>query len=456
MEGAMNKALTAPIRGAKALGEMVFSRWPNRIWHAAVGRGSWRVRREVGDGTGSSAVMACLNWITSTFPEAPPMLWKIGDKGEEEQDPKHELLRLLVKPNDFYSGEDLWSATLVDYHASGNAYWLLIGWQNRPGVAELWWTPSSTMEAFGDEDELITHYIYRPGDGKEVRVETDEVVHFRYGIDPDDQKYGRSPLASVLREILTDEEASQYTSNILRNMGVPGVVISPDDPDVVPGETELEETKEIIRTQFTGERRGEPLVLNGPTRVQQFGFSPQQMDLRTLRRLPEERITAVLGIPAIVAGLGAGLDRSTFANMKEAREAAYEGKIIPLQRNLASTVRFQLLDKFESDPWAWRFGFDLAVVRVLQEDQDNLVKRMDTAVQGGWATRADARRAIGLEVEDKKDDVFYIPVSKEVVPRDADPPDPDAEPEPVSDEVEPPDPSEEDDDAQPPGENDTD
>ena len=53
--------------------------------------------------------------------------------------------------------------------------------------------------------------------------------------------------------------------------------------------------------------RGKPHVSTAPIRIEQFGFSPEQMSLKDLRRLPEERISALLGIPAIVAGLGAGL-----------------------------------------------------------------------------------------------------------------------------------------------------
>jgi hypothetical protein len=83
--------------------------------------------------------------------------------------------------------------------------------------------------------------------------------------------------------------------------------------------------------------------MTGKTKVEQFGFSPEQLLLRELRRIPEERVTAVLGVPAIVAGLGAGLDRSTFTNMAEAREAAYESGIIPTQRIIAEDIRFQLL-----------------------------------------------------------------------------------------------------------------
>src|SRR3990167_8384960 len=127
--------------------------------------------------------------------------------------------------------------------------------------------------------------------------------------------------------------------------------------------------------------------MSGPTKVAQFGFSPEQLVLRDLRMIPEERVTAVLGVPAVVAGLGAGLVRSTVTNMDEAREMAYESNIIPTQRCLAEDIRFQLLTDFmaEEEIWSWRFGFDLSKVRVLADDEDRHWRRLGVGGRGGWA-----------------------------------------------------------------------
>jgi hypothetical protein len=100
-------------------------------------------------------------------------------------------------------------------------------------------------------------------------------------------------------------------------------VISPDDTESVLDDPGANAIKANFRERFGGDNRGEPLVISGKVKVQVLSFSPQQMDLTALRRVPEERISGVTGVPAIVAGLGAGLDRSTFANFGEAREAGF-------------------------------------------------------------------------------------------------------------------------------------
>lgn len=402
---------SAPARSARALTRMVFRRYPFRIFRLP--RSKYDYLSEVGDGTGSSTVMAPLLWILRTFPEAPPALWN-GVEGDEEQPvKKHEILRLLRRPNEFYTAANLWMATLADWYVDGNAYWLKV----RDGagrVRELWWAPHWMIEPKGDGGTFVTHYEYMP-DGQMVLLRKDDVVHFRFGLDGDDPRKGYSPLKSVLREVFTDDEAANFTASLLRNMGVPGLVVSPDSENP-PSEEDVKATKEYIKEKFGGDSRGEALVMTGPTKVQQFGFSPEQLILKDLRRIPEERVSAVLGVPAVVAGLGAGLDRSTFTNYAEAREAAYEQTIIPTMRILSEDILFGLVAEYVSDVWDWRFGFDLTNVRVLQEDRDKLARRLDVGVRGAWIKRAEARRAMGLTVDPDVDDVYLIQQSVAEVP----------------------------------------
>src|SRR3990167_2676152 len=345
----------SPVRGVKSLARMVFRR--NPIRNFLVSRSKYDYMKDVGDGTGSSTVMAPLLWIARTFPEAPPMLWRQFEDGHEEMERAHPMLRLLQRPNQHFSGSILWMATLMDWYVDGNAYWLkLRNGAGRP--AELWWVPSWVIEPKGDETTLVTHYEYKP-EFETVNVAVDDVVHFRFGMDGDDPRKGRSPLKSVLREVFTDDEAATFTASLLKNMGVPGLIVSPDS-DQPASDEDVKATKAYIAASSTGDKRGGTLVMKGRTKLQQFGFSPEQLLLKELRRIPEERVSAVIGVPAVVAGLGAGLDRSTFT---KAREAGYEETIIPAQRVFGDHMWSQLLPDFERDDetrWRTRVGFDLA------------------------------------------------------------------------------------------------
>ena len=371
------------------------------------------------DAKTSSIIMACVNWIARTFPEAPPMLSERTPDGLEER-PDHPLTALLKSPNPFYSGGNLWMATLLSWVLDGNAYWQKIR-SASTGVVELWYIPHDLITPkwpAGSTDIFIDHYSYAPA-GMPTRLAVEDIVHFRQGLDPANIRKGLSPLRSLMREIWTDAEAANFVSTLLRNSGVPGLVISPDgEMAVAPSPDEIKEAKAAYQQNTTGDHRGEPLILKGPTKVQQFGFSPEQMNTRSLRQIPEERVTAVLGIPAAVVGLGTGLEQTKVgATMRELRELAYENNIIPTQRLMSQEITTQLLPDFAVRPAQFAFGFDLREVRVLQDDENKKAERWVKLVQGGVATRAEGREAQGLVVEES-DKVYLQQVSIVEVPVD--------------------------------------
>lgn len=371
---------------------------------------------KVGDGSSNSIVEAVVGWVSRNFPEAPIVVRRLqGDEWQIEHD--HPLARLIERPNEYFSGVLLWMATLVALMIRGNAYWIKV--RNGSGnVVALWWVPNNTIEPKWpmDGSEFISHYEYKPQPGVIIRLDPSEVVHFRDGVDPDNMRLGRSRLASVLREIFTDEEAASYTAAILNNLGVPGVVIAPDGDNTLPVDPDdADKVAEKFKEKFGGENRGAALVLTGPTKVTRLSFSPQEMNLRDLRRVPEERVSAVYGVAAIVAGLGAGLDRSTFANFAEARQAAYEECVIPYQRLIGAEIEVQLLPDFEAVADGVDVDFDLSDVRVLADDVDALWKRADLAVRGGWITVASAKKMVGMK-PDPGDDVYLRSLTVLTVP----------------------------------------
>lgn len=161
------RAALAPLRGAKALTQMVFSRSAGLVWRL-LPNSRFNYGREVGDRMGSSVIMAPLLWISRNFPEAPVT---VVDGANEPVD-RHPMVRLLRRPNPYYSGIVLWMATILSWVVDGNSYWIKI--RNRMGgVAELWWVPHWTITPQGDDQQLVTHYEYKPGDGRAVMALTD-------------------------------------------------------------------------------------------------------------------------------------------------------------------------------------------------------------------------------------------------------------------------------------------
>lgn len=408
-------------------------RWatPGLRWlSAGLGRTRINYAGMVGDGRGNSIVVACLGWVQRTFPEAPLMVVETDAEGNEQAVAAHPLTALIRRPNPYYSGRLLWQPTLSDLEATGNAYWLKIRGRYREPV-ELWWVPEFMMAPAWPKDgsQFISHYEYKVN-GQTIRIESPDVVHFRWGLDPDNPRKGLSSLACLMREIFTDDEAANWSASLLRNGGVPGVIISPDDDDTELTPEDAEGIKQEYRDRFSGDAVGAPMILSARAKVSPVAFNPQQMDLGMLRRIPEARISAVLGIPAAVVGLNAGLEQTKVgATMAEMREMAYESHIIPLQALMAETLDVQLLPDFATNDRQF-CKFDLSNVRVLQEDQDRLYQRLSMGVRAGWIKIAQAKAEVGLPVE-PGDDVYLWPTNAVAVgPEAAEFAEP--EPEPVT------------------------
>lgn len=413
-------------RAVKALSQMVFPSYGGNNWIYVPRVTDYDVTL-----SDSSLVMAIVYWICRTLPEAPLQVVKMNTKGEREIIQNHGLPELLETPNPFYSGLLLWNGIFTDWIIEGNAYVLKV--RNGAGaVIQLWWIPESMMEPQWDKNGggFIDYYEYQV-DGKLIRYDPKDVIHFRFGIDPYNPRKGLSPLRSLIREVYTDEEAAAFSATLLANMGVPGFIISPEGDGInspVIDQRDAEAVKQQFWNATKGARRGEPLVLNNQMKITTLSFNPQQMNLKDLRRLPEERVSAVLGIPAVVVGFGAGLDRSTFANFSEAREAAYESFVIPTQRLFASDLKTQLLPDF-GETKGLKVEHDNSNVRVLQEDENKKAERIRGLFKDGIIMRSKALSELGYPTAtDGSDDIFLIPMA--LIPMGPGAPEPEPLPEP--------------------------
>lgn len=410
MKNGLITRIKAAISGFRhPAGGTASSSWLGGFYNRLPGS-TYDYERAAGDAWQNSIVSACCKWASRTFPEAPFVVEKKNGKSWEILE-HHELSTLINRPNPFYSGRTLWAGTLLSLMVNGNSYWLKV--RSLSGkVVELWYLPHFLVEPRWKSDgtEYISVYEYKSGGGSQW-LDPADVIHFRDGIDPNNSRKGLSPLGAQLREICTDNEAATFSAAILRNGGASGVVIKPTDATFEMTPERALKIKKLYKENYGGENRGEALVLTFPADIENPGFSPAELSVDVMRKIPEERISAALGIPSMVVGLGSGLARATYSNYQEAREAAYEGFIIPTQRLVAGELDSQLLGEIDSSGKV-RCAFDLSQVRVLQADQDKLWARVSNAYRAGVLKRKEAKGQIGLEYDETLDDVYCTDLTK--------------------------------------------
>lgn len=360
---------------------------------------------EVGDLKMSSLLMAAVNWFARTLPEAPLMVQQ-PKEDRWENVLVHPMSELWKEPNVYFTGEQHSMVLALSWLLDGNCYFYKA--RDLTGqVKELWYLPHYLIEPqwnFNDRDMFITHYLYSVN-GQEEHIPVEDLVHLRNGIDPSNPRKGLSPVAPILREVFTDNEGANFSAQIMKNLGIPGVIMAPASDIAQIDPDSRKEMRENFVREYSGDGRGKLLVTSRKIDVHQLSFNPKDMNTIDTRYISEERWSALTGIPAIVLGFGAGLRRSTFANFAEAREAAYESFLLPTMRIIAPQLKKQLLPEFDQD-MTRRVAYDIANLAVLQEDRNKLSERIREEFKADLITREQALLETGRKPQ-PGDEVYY-------------------------------------------------
>lgn len=347
--------------------------------------------------TANAAVNACVVALAFAFIEAPLTV----SRDDDTPDVRHPLQRLLRRPNAVMSEAELALFVITYLAIGGNC--MLHKVRVRGRVVELWPYHPGQMVPIPGRTSWVEGYEYDAGDGDKRRVPAADVIHLKWpSVDPQQPWLALPPLRAAAREVDTDSEATRYLYALLRNDATPRTVI-----EVPQGMSLTNDEFNRLRAQFNdrygGERRGSAALLEGGLKVSRIGLDLQELAFDALRRVPETRIAAAFRVPPIVAGLSAGLERSTYANFAEARRMFTENTIIPLWRLVAAEIEQGLGEEFGS---AVQVRHDVSRVAALRENEDAKFGRITQAFARGLLGRKESRRLLGLP-EELVDDEFY-------------------------------------------------
>lgn len=255
------------------------------------------------------------------------------------------MLQVFRKPNEYYDWRAILFGLQLSWDTRGNAYLFKIR-SATDKVVGFYWLPPDRVEVYSDWDnadgtKLITHYVYKPYGGHDVKILPRDMVHFRHGIDPKDERLGLSPVYSSLRDVVTENEAATWMANVITNMGMPSAIVMPktmgdDEPDA--GQLQLFADK---MQEFTVDMRGKLLPFPIPVEFVSPSWKPSDLELVKQRADITGRICAALGVDAMVLGLPS--ENKTYSNLAEATDAAGKQTILPQLDAWAETLTNSVL-----------------------------------------------------------------------------------------------------------------
>ena len=123
-------------------------------------------------------VSTAVDMISKTATDSKLEVFRL--EGEERVNiPNHPLELLMQHPNPLDSAYEFRVVTTNFRMLAGNCYWWLNKANENAPPTEIWIIPPHQITPVPDERLYIKGYIYDPGDGNEIPLETWQIVHFK-------------------------------------------------------------------------------------------------------------------------------------------------------------------------------------------------------------------------------------------------------------------------------------
>lgn len=341
---------------------------------------------------GNAAVFACISQLVMGYIEPRLMVWRQTDGGSVPL-PNHPLSLLFRHPNKQMGIGELLQFTQTYKAIGGNCYWYKVRSAARR-VVELIPLNDAQITPVAGGSSLVDHYEFENGTGRPNIIPADDIVQFKWMIDPLQPWRGLAPLMAVAREVDSDNEATKYLFALLKNDAVPRLALVAPAGTVL-SDDQITRMRSEWKDRYGGANRGAPAILEGGLDVRTISLNLQELAFEALHRIPEARIAAAFRVPAVLAGLNVGLEQMTYNNVDGMMEHFTKRTLVPQWRLDEEEMTADLLPEFggRDDEIV---AFDMGSVDALAEDVDKKRTWVDGAIGHGYMTVNEGRAQIGL------------------------------------------------------------
>jgi HK97 family phage portal protein len=368
----------------------------------------------------NEVVYACLRLLSSGIAEPSIKAYTVDEKGTRaELDPMHPLSKLMRRPNELMTEYEFWELVTLHISIVGRSFW----WKQRSNgdmQMALWpLRPDRVGYVYSNSDKegerVLSGYSYAdPGDGSIKFITRRDVLAFNLPNPAGESGgivEGLGPVEVLARQIASDNEATKFIGALLANYAAPTTVLS-IKATMKPGEAQA--IKNHFRSEFGGANLGIPAVIDADTTISQIGFNPRQLELGAVRSVSESRISAALGVPAVLVGLQTGIDASTYNNVSGMRRFFAETTLSTLWRRFSDQYQHDIAEEFDEN---LECDFDLSDVTALAINRQEAIIPVKEGFAAGAVTRNEYREALGLEpLAPEIGDVLLIPSNMLEVP----------------------------------------
>lgn len=314
------------------------------------------------------------------------------DDSDRKRVHDHPFARLMRQPNPYTTGFRMMRDLIADRGIYDRALWIKTRMKSGQ-IALVRIPPRMWSIADGDNWMAPAEFIIQGNKGK-TTVPAEHCVYFR-GYNPEDERYGLSPIES-LRRILSEEYAAgQMREQALRNGArIGGYIQRPKDAPVWT-QAGRDRFATGWRAQYTGqtatEGGGTPVLEDGMTFVA-AGHSAADMQYIEARKLSREEAAAAYFIPPPMVGI---LDNATFGNIEEQHKMLYQDTLGPHLQEIQQELALQLIGTEYPDD-ADELYVEFNMLEKLRGSFEEQASQLQTSVGAPFLTRNEARSRLNL------------------------------------------------------------
>lgn len=368
-------------------------------------------------------VSACVRQIVTSLSEAPVGAFRPNAEGGLEELLGNAAAEKLQNPNPRDSYVEYIERLGQHFLIGGNAYirFRRLGSGRIDRLTTI--RPDHVQSVITDRDNIPEAWrVLRTDEkgntlGQTEVVDANDIIHIP-DLDPLNEVFGAPRLWAAALEMRTDNEATDYVSEVLGNHGVPALAIG---VDANTREDQITRAEERFREKFGPNRgRGKVVFVPGGLNFKEIAFNLQHLEFPDLRRIARESICAVYGVdPRLVAITSASKDAGLSGQQyKTALEILWKQTLIPLIRRFESALRF-----LGAEFGDVQLKFKLDEIEALGPDRTADAERAGTMAKTGVYTDREIRAETGHDPEPEEGNIVR-PLGVSLTPVGEEPPPP--------------------------------
>jgi HK97 family phage portal protein len=341
-----------------------------------------------------ATVFRAVNLVAKTSAGIQFGVFEENDEGMDELVTGHSFPSNLKRPNPIMGRGSFIKYWVTSMLLGGRAF-IWASKSSSGEILELWTLPPDEVVVhWGETYGVINGYTWTTSQGQVLDIPAEDMLYVWFP-NPRDILLPISPLQAAAQEVDITNQGLKWTLSLLVNAARPSAYISlPKDSDEILQDKDVNEIKAALREEHTGSSNvGRVMVFKKPgLAMTAYGWTPADMDWVNGLAVSDVRIANVFDVPPELVGA-----QKTYENFETANRVLYQHAVIPIMELLADELTNWEAIGLEPDQF---IGLLLEDIKALQEDQDNLSKRVTNEITIGMITRNEGRAKMKMPPSD--------------------------------------------------------